>query len=142
MSKHADIANLKPGESIPDLVHGPITRTELALFAGASGDHNPIHLDDAAAQAGGLPGVIVHGMLMMAILGRMLTEQVSQSQVRRFSNRFAAMAVPGDTITCRGVVTEKRELDGETLIDLDVNAANQDGAVLLKGSATLAVTGA
>jgi len=54
MSKNINFENLKIGDSIPELVKTPITRTQLALFAGASGDHNPIHLDDAEAQAGGL----------------------------------------------------------------------------------------
>ena len=129
--------DLEVGAEIPSLVRGPITRTQLALFAGASGDHNPIHLDEAEAQAGGLPGVIVHGMLMMGILGQMLTGWVAQSNVAQFSNRFAAMAVPGDTITCSGVVTGKRQEDGRQLVDIEIKAENQKGAVLLKGVAIL-----
>ncbi len=132
-----NFADLEIGAEVPALVRGPITRTQLALFAGASGDHNPIHLDDAEAQAGGLPGVIVHGMLMMGILGQMLTAWVPQSKVAQFSNRFAAMAVPGDTITCNGVVTGKREEDGRQLVDIAIKAENQKGDVLLKGVATL-----
>ena len=66
MQNNLDFETIKIGDSIPELVKAPITRTQLALFAGASGDHNPIHLDDAEAQAGGLSGVIAHGMLNMA----------------------------------------------------------------------------
>lgn len=136
MVKFADIA---VGDTIPDLVQGPITRTELALFAGTSGDHNPIHLDDAEAKAGGLPGVIVHGMLMMAILGRMITAWVPQSSVRQFSNRFAAMAAPGDTVTCMGKVVAKREEEGTQFVDLEIIALSQRGDALLKGVATVAL---
>jgi len=131
-------ADLDIGSEVPGFSRGPVTRTELALFAGASGDHNPIHLDDAEARAGGLPGVIVHGMLMMAILGQMLTAWVPRSRIRAFSNRFAAMAVPGDTIICTGRVAGKREEDGARLVDLEIRAENQNGDVLLKGAATVA----
>ncbi len=135
----SDIAEIEVGMPIQGISKGPVTRTQLALFAGASGDHNPIHLDDEEAKAGGLPGVIVHGMLMMAILGQMLTQWVPQSRVRKFSNRFAAMAVPGDTITCSGKVVAKREEGGEKLVDVEVIAQNQKGDTLLKGIATVAL---
>ncbi|MBZ0129195.1 MAG: MaoC family dehydratase N-terminal domain-containing protein [Rhodobacteraceae bacterium] len=139
MAQGLKFADLEIGTDIPGLSKGPITRTQLALFAGASGDHNPIHLDDAEAQAGGLPGVIVHGMLMMATLGQMLTNWCPQQRLRKFSNRFAAMAVPGDTIMCSGRITAKREEGGERLVDLEIKAENQSGAVLLVGAATVAV---
>lgn len=138
MTKGINFADLEIGATIPTFSEGPVSRSQLALFAGASGDHNPIHLDDEEAQAGGLPGVIVHGMLMMAFLGEMLTKLVPQSNVRKFSNRFAAMAVPGDTISCSGKVVGKRDENGEKLVDLEIKAENQKGDVLLLGAATVA----
>ncbi len=141
MTDVSNFEEIEIGAAIPGVSRGPINRTQLALFAGASGDHNPIHLDDDEAKAGGLPGDIVHGMLMMAILGQMLSQWVPQSRVRKFSNRFAAMAVPGDTISCSGNVVAKREEDGEMLIDLQIVAQNQKGDVLLKGVATVAARG-
>ncbi len=139
MANIVNYSELEIGELVPDLVKGPISRTQLALFAGASGDHNPIHLDEEEARAGGLPGVIVHGMLMMAILGQMLTNWVSQSQIKAFSNRFAAMAMPGDVITCSGKVVAKREENGIRLVDLEIIAKNQNGDAMLKGVATVAL---
>jgi len=139
MSDMTDFSKIEIGAVMPGISRGPITRTQLALFAGASGDHNPIHLDEEEAKAGGLPGVIVHGMLMMAILGQMLTEWVPQAKVRKFSNRFAAMAVPGDTISCSGNVVAKRQENGENLVDLEIIAQNQNGNALLKGVATIAL---
>lgn len=139
MSDMTDFSKIEIGAVMPGINRGPVTRTQLALFAGASGDHNPIHLDEDEAKAGGLPGVIVHGMLMMAILGQMLTEWVPQAQVRKFSNRFAAMAVPGDTISCSGNVVAKRQENGENLVDLEIIAQNQNGNALLKGVATIAL---
>ncbi len=134
-----DYSEIKIGDMLPSTANGPITRTQLALFAGASGDPNPIHLDDEEAKASGLPGVIVHGMLMMAILAQMLTKWVPQNQVKAFSNRFVAMAVPGDCITCSGSVVAKREEDGVRLVDLEIVAQNQNGDAMLKGVATVAI---
>jgi len=124
------------GDQIPVLSKPAVDRVQLALFAGASADHNPIHIDDEAARAGGLPGVIVHGMLNMAFLGQVLTNWVPQSQLREFGTRFAAMAFPGDVITCRGTVAEKDE--AARTARLDITAENQNGDILLSGSATVA----
>lgn len=123
------------GDAIPETTKGPITRTQLALFAGASGDHNPIHLDEEEAKKGGLPGVIAHGMLNMAYLGQLLSGFVPQKDIRNFTARFVAMTVPGDTITCKGEVTEKRQEGGENLLDLKIAAVNQNGDVVLDGTA-------
>ncbi len=139
MNASPKFADLDVESTISPMTTGPVTRTQLALFAGASGDHNPIHLDDEEARAGGLPGVIVHGMFMMATLGQMLTAWVPQSNLRKFSNRFASMAVPGDTITCSGEVMGKRQEGGENLVDLEIKAENQNGQVLLLGGATVAL---
>ena len=130
---------LKVGDAIPALTKPAITPLQLALFAGASGDHNPIHVDEQAAKGGGLPGVIAHGMLSMAFLGQILTDWVPQSAIRSFSTRFAAMAYPGDVITCKGTVTAKREADGQKLVDLDITAENASGEKTLIGQATVAL---
>ena len=136
MIRYSDV---EIGTVLPELSNPPITRTQLALFAGASGDHNPIHLDDFAAKSSGLPGVIVHGMLSMAILGQLITAWVPQKNLRQFSSRFAAMNYPGDAITCRGRVVAKREADGERLVDLEVEAWNSRGEKTLAGNATVAL---
>lgn len=128
------------GDTIPETVQGPITRTQLALFAGVSGDHNAIHLDDEEARRGGLPGVIAHGMLNMAYLAQLLTGFVAQKDIGSFDARFVAMAFPGDTITCRGVVAEKRHVDGENILDLKIEATNQNGEKILDGTASVTVT--
>ena len=60
----------KQGDALPELVKEPVSRTQLVKYAGASGDYNPIHYDDEAARAGGLEGVIAHGMLSMGFLGQ------------------------------------------------------------------------
>jgi acyl dehydratase len=130
---------LAVGDAIPSLASAPVSRVQLALFAAASADHNPIHLDDDAARAGGLPGTIVHGMLTMAILSRLLARWVPQRDVRALSARFVAMAFPGDVITCSGTIAAKRQADGENQVDLDLVARNQNGENVLLGKATVAL---
>lgn len=122
-----------------EIVRGPITRTQLALFAGASGDHNPIHLDDEEARKGGLPGVIAHGMLSMAFLGDLLVGLASPERIRAFDARFVAMAFPGDTITCRAEVTGEAEEGGERVALLKLAAVNQKGQAVAEGTARVAI---
>ncbi|HCX87921.1 MAG TPA: dehydratase [Gammaproteobacteria bacterium] len=132
-----EYSSLSIGDRIPSLTVGPIGRTQLALFAGASGDHNPIHLDDEVARESGLPGSIVHGMLNMAFLGRLLTQWVPQQQIQRFSSRFVGMAFPGDEVTCSATVKSLEMPPAGNRVVLDLIAQNQSGEVLLKGSATI-----
>jgi acyl dehydratase len=124
-----------PSPKTREIVRGPITRTQLALFAGASGDHNPIHLDDEEARKGGLPGVIAHGMLSMAFLGDLLCEMVPPDRIVSFDARFVSMAFPGDTITCRAEQIGLAEADGGRIADLKLTAANQNGQAVAEGSA-------
>lgn len=131
--------SLEVGNELPLCTSAPITRTTLALYAGASGDHNPIHIDIDFAKKFGMPDVFAHGMLNMAYLGRLLTGWVPQAAIRQYGVRFAAIAAVGDQITCRGKVTEKFEENGERLVRLELSAANQDGDVKLSGQAVIAL---
>ena len=78
------------GDALPGLETPPISRLTLALYCGASGDHNPIHVDTDFARAAGMPDVFAHGMLSMAWLGRVLTNWVPQQDLLEYSVRFAA----------------------------------------------------
>ena len=98
MSLSYDAINV--GDELPPLALPPLTRTTLALYAGASGDHNPMHIDIDFARAAGMPDVFAHGMLSMAWLGRLLTEWVPQRDLREFSVRFTAMTHVGERIVC------------------------------------------
>lgn len=130
---------IKVGDTIPPLTKPAITHLQLALYAGAGADHNPIHVDEQAAKAGGLPGIIAHGMLPLGFLGQLLTLWVPQSQLRSLSTRFVGMAFPGDVITCSGRIAGKREHAGEKLVDIDIAAQNQKGENLQLGKATVAL---
>src|SRR5215203_1929182 len=125
--------DLKPGDALPPLQLPPITRHQLALYCGASGDHNPIHVDIDFAKSAGMPDVFAHGMLSAAWLGRLLTDWVPQSAIRSLDIRFAAITHVGETITCTGKVAEKFEQYGQRLVRLQVSTANQDGVVKLTG---------
>lgn len=103
------------------------TREQIAAYAVASGDRNPIHLDDGVARSVGLPGIIAHGMLQMGLLARVVGPP---DRVRRLSCRFSGMVQPGDTVTFQAVEREGR---------LDLSARNQEGeAVLSKITAEVA----
>ena len=130
---------LQVGDAIPSLELPPVSRLTLALYCGASGDHNPIHVDADFARSAGLPDVITHGMLSMAWLGRALTNWVPQAAIREYSVRFAAMTRVAETITCRGEVTEKFEVSGERRVRLSLTTTNADGQIKLAGDAVVAV---
>ncbi len=128
------------GDTLPPLVLPPITRTMLALFAGASGDHNPIHIDIDFARAAGMPDVLAHGMLSMAWLGRLLTLWAPQRDLREFGVRFTAMTRVGERITGTGRVAKKLERDGERLVQVEVKAVNDAGEVKVAGDALIALS--
>lgn len=127
------------GDEIPSLTTSPISRTTLALYAGASGDHNPMHIDMDFARKFGMDDVFAHGMLSMAYLGRVLTNWVSQTEIREYGVRFASITKVHDRISCSGKVVEKFEKNGEKLVRLEIAALNQDGDVKLSGHAVIAI---
>ena len=136
MSLPFDAVNV--GDALPPLALPALTRTTLALYAGASGDHNPMHIDIDFARAAGMPDVFAHGMLSMAWLGRLLTEWAPQGDLREWSVRFAAITHVGERIVCTGRVTEKLVRDGEPLVRVAVATANEAGAIKLTGEALIA----
>lgn len=119
-------------QEIGPLTLPPIDRLALALYCGASHDHNPIHVDPDAARRAGLDDVIAHGMLSMAYLGRLLMAWAPQRQLRSFSCRFIGMMHVGDVPVLTGAVSEKRSEGGETLVRVALtirDAAGNDKAV-------------
>jgi acyl dehydratase len=132
-------ASLQIGDSLPALQLPPITRTTLALFAGASGDHNRIHIDIDYARKAGAVDVFAHGMLSMAYLGRLLTQWVDQRQLRSFGVRFTGITHLGHQITCHGKVVEKFEENGEQRVKLEIETRNQYGDTKIVGDAVVAL---
>ena len=126
------------GDEAPATSH-KLTRTDLVKYAGASGDFNPMHHDEVAAQAAGMPSVFGHGMFSMGLLGSALTDYVGVGNVTRYQVRFARQTWPDEVLSSKIVVTGKREDDGRRLVDLSVTLSNGDGEDKLVGEATAAL---
>lgn len=126
----------KAGGALPELRPEKISRKTLALFAGASGDHQPSHLDIDAARAKGRDDVIAHGMLMMAFLGRMLTDFAPQDRVRSFDARFVAVTPVNVEPVCSGRIASVE--DG--FAKLEMQAALPDGTIVVRGWAEVDIT--
>lgn len=131
--------DIKAGDRIVHKVFPPITRHTLALYCGASGDHNPIHVDIDFAKAAGFPDVFAHGMLAMAYLGQALTDAVPPSKLRSFATRFVSITQLGAKLTCEGTVTELFAEDGEQRARLALTTRDDRGEVKLEGSAIVAL---
>ena len=127
------------GDAMPVLQLPPISRTTLALFAGASGDHNPIHIDIDFAQKAGMKDVFAHGMLSMAYLARALAEWVPQRRILTYGVRFAAITQLGDRVQCSGKVVEKLTHAGRPCARIELTAAKRSGEVTLAGEALVAL---
>ena len=131
--------SLTVGTELPVLRVAGVSRTTLALFAGASGDHNPIHIDVDFARSAGLDDVFSHGMLSMAYLGRLLTRWVPQDRIRSFEVRFRAITPVHAEPTCSGrVVAIEDTVDGP-IARIDLAVTLTDGTVTLTGQAVISL---
>ena len=131
--------DVKVGEPLSVLSLPPIDRTTLALYAGASGDHNPIHIDLDFARRARMPDVFAHGMLSAAYVGRLLTGWVPQRTLRRVSMRFTGITQLGHVPTCTGRIVEKYEEAGEKRVRVELRCANQYGEDKILGDAVVAL---
>lgn len=132
-------ASIKVGDRLPALQLPPVDRATLALFGGASGDHNPIHIDLDFARRSGMPDVFAQGMLGMAWVGRLITQWAPQSRLRQYDARFAGITHLGNAITCSGEVVELIDLDGEACARVSVSSSNQYGQNKIVGEAIVAL---
>lgn len=135
----ADIDAIRLGMVLPELALPPVDRTTLALFAGASGDHNPIHIDIDFARRARMPDVFAQGMLGMAWLGRMLTGWCGQARLRSWNVRFTGIVHLGHVLTCRGRVAEIYGSPGERHARVEIEARNQYGETKIVGDAIVAL---
>lgn len=134
----SEITKLSVGDSLEPMTHNSISRTTLALFAGASGDHNPIHIDIDFAKSVGMDDVFAHGMLGMAYLGRFLTSIADQSNIRSYSVRFSSITQVGAKLKCTGKVKEITDTSAERLMKIELSATDQNNDVKLMGDAVIA----
>ena len=117
----------------------PITRHTLALYCGASGDLNPIHVDSDFATSAGFPDVFAHGMLVMAYAGQALTDAVPPHLIRHFSSRFTAITEVGSCLTCEGHVIDLFEQSGDSLMKLALRMIDQREDIKLVGEAVVLI---
>lgn len=127
------------GQEFAPLEIGPISRATLALFGGASGDHNPIHVDLDVARSAGLDDVFAHGMLSMAYLARLLTNIAPQERLRRYAVRFTAITPIHGNPICRAVVESIEQRGGERIARLTLTTTLEDGTTTLLGDADIAI---
>lgn len=124
---------LRVGDELPALAKAPIDRVQLVRYAGASGDLNPIHVDELYARGVGLPSVYAPGMLVMGFLGQLVFDWARGAQLRRYNVRFVKMVWPGDTVVCKGRIVDRMGENGRYFADIELWAENQKGELVLKG---------
>lgn len=131
------------GEGLPPLVKPPITQEQLRYYANASGDHNPIHLDEEAARRVGLHSGIAHGMLSIAFLGQFISQHLSDTPdafISQLKVRFHNMVHLGDVLTCHGIVMARDTLqDGSQSVSIECWILNQKGEKVTIGEATVTI---
>ena len=135
-------SEIKVGDTYSERLVEDLKRTQIVQYAGASGDYNPLHTDDVfTTRIAGYPSVFAHGMLTMGMTGKLLTNFVGDGRLTKYGVRFTSQVWPGDTLDSTATVEAVREEDGEHLVDLSVQTVNQDGKVVLSGTATARIDG-
>ena len=124
--------DLNVGDTYTECLVEDLKRTQIVMYAGASGDYNPVHTDEKfTKEVAGYPTVFAHGMLTMGMTSRMLTNYVGDGRLTKYGVRFTSQVWPGDTLNS----TAKVEEINEGLVNLSVETTNQDGALVLSGYA-------
>ena len=130
-------SELKIGDSYQEEICNNLSRTQIVMYAGTSGDYNPLHSDEIfTTEIAGYPSVFAHGMLTMGMTGKMLTNYVGDGQLSYYGVRFTSQVWPGDTLTAKATVTDIREEDGQQVADLEVSTTNEEGTEVIKGKAS------
>src|SRR3954469_336611 len=129
--------SVRVGDELPAVAKAPIDRVQLSRYAGASGDFNPIHVDEVYARGIGMPSVYAPGMLVMGFLGQLVSDWARGAQLRKYSVRFIKMVWPGDTVVCKGRVTDRFGDAGRYFAEVDLWAENQKGELVMKGQAQI-----
>jgi len=129
--------SLKVGDSKELLLVDDLTRTQIVMYAGASGDYNPLHSDEKfAREVAGYPGIFAHGMLTMGMTGRVVTDWFDVGRVTKYGVRFVRQVWPGATLTATAVVDAIREEDGVSFADVSITTVDAEGTTVLTGTAT------
>ena len=123
--------DVQVGDTAPAIDH-KLSRTDLVMYAGASGDFNPMHHDEVAAQAAGLPSVFGHGMFTAGLLATAVTNYVGIGNLSSYRVRFTKQTWPGETLSTTVAVSEKRP---NNEIVLECAVVNENGEAKIQGEA-------
>ena len=125
-------SDINIGDTFEERLVEDLKRTQIVMYAGASGDYNPIHTDEVFTKAvAGYPSVFAHGMLTMGMTGKLLTNVVGDGRLTEYGARFTSQVFPGDTLDAKATVTAL----GDGIVELTVSTTNQNGVEVLKGTA-------
>jgi acyl dehydratase len=137
MSAQRYYQDVRKGDEVTPLVKKPTTK-QLVMWAGAVGDYMPIHYDQDYARSRGLEGVIVHGQLIGAFLGQLMTDWVGgQGSLIKLSCSYKGMNYPGEVVTLRGKVLKKYIESGRHFVECSVWAENPEEEKTVSGMATV-----
>lgn len=130
-------SGIKVGDSREVLIVEDLKRTQIVMYAGASGDYNPLHTDEKfTKEIAGYPTVFAHGMLTMGMTGRVITDWVGDGRITKYGVRFTKQVFPGDTLTATATVEAIRDEGGTKYADFKVVTRNQDGDEVVTGYAS------
>ncbi|MEY4372273.1 MAG: hypothetical protein RL219_1042 [Actinomycetota bacterium] len=130
-------SDIKVGDSREVVIVEDLKRTQIVMYAGASGDYNPLHTDEKfTKEIAGYPTVFAHGMLSMGMTGRVITDWVGDGRITKFGVRFTKQVFPGDTLTTTATVEAIRDEGGAKFADFKVTTRNQDGDDVVAGYAS------
>ena len=128
------------GDQGPDVTFGPVTRTDIVRYVGASGDFNPIHHDEKYARAAGFPTVFSVGMLQAGLLATYATDWLGAANLRRYAMRFKEQVWPGDQLTCHGTITDVVSTDAGTTVQASLSCRRQTGGNAIEATATFVLS--
>ena len=129
--------HLKVGDTYTERVVEDLKRTQIVMYAGTSGDYNPLHTDEIyTTKVAGYPSVFAHGMLTMGMTGKMLTNYVGDGRLTKYGVRFTNQVWPGDTLDATATVDAIRQEGGKQYADITVSTKNQNGVEVVRGNAT------
>ncbi|QEN06162.1 dehydratase [Thiospirochaeta perfilievii] len=132
-----DINKLSVGDIIPEIKFDEVTQVQLIKYAGAAGDFNPIHTVPSYAKEAGLDGTIAHGMLIMGMLGKLISDWSGIKHVTKYGVSFKSKTVPGDTLIAKGEIKKITPGDGFSLVDCKVYIEDTSGDVKVDGKVTI-----
>ncbi|MFC1993039.1 MaoC family dehydratase [Chloroflexota bacterium] len=138
MNQELKFPTMHEGDNLPSVVRH-VTQRDIALYAEASGDFNPIHIDEAFAAQTPLGGTIAHGMLILAYVSEMMAGAFGKSWLAggKLSVRFKAPARPKDTITVSGKIDSIESKEDTSYVSCSLEASNQHGEAVITGGASV-----